>query len=95
MRTTEAIDDYDLAALGDSFEHLGSRVGDRLIEQLVQNLSPTADPRLSALESQSDNWWVYRPGALAGASELLRSDAAVNDTHIRRNSRGNGLSARG
>jgi hypothetical protein len=40
MRTTETIDDYDLVAFRDNAEHLGSRVGDRLIEHLVE-LSPS------------------------------------------------------
>ena len=39
MRTTEAIDEYDLVAFRDSVERLGWRVGDRLIEHLVE-LSP-------------------------------------------------------
>jgi hypothetical protein len=34
--TTETIDEYDLVAFRDSLEHLGSRVGDRLIEHLVE-----------------------------------------------------------
>jgi hypothetical protein len=38
MRTTEAIDDYDLIAFRDNVEHLGSRVGDRFIEHLVELL---------------------------------------------------------
>jgi hypothetical protein len=40
MRTTEAIDDYDLVAFRDNVERLGSRVGHRLIEHLVE-LSPS------------------------------------------------------
>jgi hypothetical protein len=33
MRTTEAIDEYDLVAFRDNLEHLSSRVGDRSIER--------------------------------------------------------------
>jgi len=40
MSTTEAIGEYDLVALRDNIKHLGSRVGDRLIEHLVE-LSPS------------------------------------------------------
>ena len=40
MRTTEAIDEYDLVAFCDDLEHLASRVGDRLKEHLVE-LSPS------------------------------------------------------
>jgi hypothetical protein len=44
MRTTEAIDEYDLVAFRDNVEHLASRVGDRLIEHLVE-LSPSCPCR--------------------------------------------------
>jgi hypothetical protein len=47
MRTTEAIDDYDFVAFRDNVEHLGSCVGDRLIEHLVE-LSPSTGSDLGA-----------------------------------------------
>jgi len=47
MRTTEAIDEYDLVAFRDNLEHLASRVGDRLIEHLVE-LSPSTGSDLGA-----------------------------------------------
>jgi hypothetical protein len=36
MRTTEAIDEYDLVALRDNIEHLGSRVGDRVVRAALR-----------------------------------------------------------
>jgi hypothetical protein len=47
MRTTETIEEYDLVAFRDNVEHLGSRIGDRLIEHLVE-LSPTTRSDLGA-----------------------------------------------
>jgi hypothetical protein len=40
MRTTEAIDEYDLVALRDNIEHLGSRVGDRVVWSVRARLRP-------------------------------------------------------
>jgi hypothetical protein len=47
MRTTEAIDEYDLVAFRDNVNHLASRVGDRLEEHLVE-LSPSTGSDLGA-----------------------------------------------
>src|SRR5262249_31806001 len=52
MVTIEAIEDYDLVAFRDNVEHLGSRVGDRFIEHLVE-LSPSTG---------SDLWGDRREG---------------------------------
>src|SRR5262249_23868743 len=43
----EAIDDYDLVAFRHNVEHLASRVGDRLIEHLVE-LAPSTGSDLGA-----------------------------------------------
>jgi hypothetical protein len=51
MRTTEAIDEYDLVAFRDNVEHLASRVGDRLDEHLVE-LSPSTESDLGALRRE-------------------------------------------
>jgi hypothetical protein len=51
MRTTEAIGDYDLVAFRDNVEHLGSRVGDRLIEHLIE-LSPSIGSHLGAVRRE-------------------------------------------
>ena len=40
MRTTEAIDEYDLVALRDNIKHLGSRVGDRVVGSVRAPLRP-------------------------------------------------------
>jgi hypothetical protein len=47
MRTAEAIEEYDLVAFRNNLQHLGSRVGNRSIEHLVE-VSPTAGPDLGA-----------------------------------------------
>ena len=47
MRTTEAIDEYDLVAFCDDLEHLPSGIGDRSIEHLVE-LSPGTRSALGA-----------------------------------------------
>ena len=51
MRTTEAIDEYDLVAFRDNVEHLGSRVGDRLVERLVE-LSPSTGTDLGSFRRE-------------------------------------------
>jgi len=47
MRTSEAIDKYDLVPFRDNVKHLGSRVRDRLVEHLVE-LSPSTGSDLGA-----------------------------------------------
>src|SRR6266446_5399135 len=51
MRATKAIENYDLVAFRDNVEHLGSRVGDRLIEHLVE-LSPSTGSDLGAVRRE-------------------------------------------
>jgi hypothetical protein len=51
MRTTEAINEYDLVAFRDYVEHLASRVGNRLIEHLVE-LSPSTGSDLGAVRRE-------------------------------------------
>jgi hypothetical protein len=51
MRSTEAIDEYDLVAFRDNVEHLASRVGERLKEHLVE-LSPGTGSDLGAVRRE-------------------------------------------
>jgi hypothetical protein len=51
MRPTETIEEHDLVAFGDNVEHLGSRVGDRLIEHLIE-LSPSIGSHLGAVRRE-------------------------------------------
>jgi len=53
MRTAEAIDEYDLVAFRDNVEHLASRVGDRLIEYLVE-LSPSTGSDLGFVRREAE-----------------------------------------
>jgi hypothetical protein len=51
MRPTETIEEHDLVAFRDNAEHLGLRVGDRLIEHLIE-LSPSIGSHLGAVRRE-------------------------------------------
>lgn len=57
MRTTEAIGEYDLVTFRDNLKHLCSRVGDRLIEHLVE-FSPRTGSDLGPVRREG---WIPRP----------------------------------